>query len=316
MTPDKGFLSRSHVPGNDSPSRNANELAWPPDTAVSIDGCAGYGRGSGRGSKGLSVGIMGPQAEFDSHSQWSTESSLEESLRFGECLVCSNLIESERREIEFFLWDGMNSPHVLSEFLESGGFCPRHFWMAERVEEDGWPAGGVGIATLCERLVERAIRKLPRDAELTRRETTGPFRLRRETTVPQSGLECIFCRQRNERERSILDALQYLKNKAAWSRRIAQSPPCMHHALMALRIWRDPADKLELCSGLGMRLQELEADLKEFVRKHDWNHRDEPLGREKDAVLRAMQILTGLQRQFPLRKIGAEGGGSNDTRQR
>jgi hypothetical protein len=266
--------------------------------------------------KERSVGIVGPQAEFDSQSQWSTESSLEQSLRFGECLVCSNLIDSERRAIDFFLWDGVNSPHVLSEFLESGGFCPRHFWMAKRVEDDGWPAGGIGIAALCESLVEGAITKLPRDANLTHRGGTGPFRPRREVSVPQWGSGCIFCRHRIEREQSLLDVLQYLKNKAAWSQRVGQSPLCVHHALMALQVWRDPADKVELCSRLRARLQQLGADLKEFIRKRDCNHRDEPPGREKAAVLGAVQMLAGPQRQFPVQKIGAEGGGNNDTRQR
>jgi hypothetical protein len=260
------------------------------------------------------VRTIGSHAEVDSHSRWSSESSLEESLRLGECLICSNLIDSERDAIRSFLWDGMASPDVRGQFLKGGGFCPRHFWIAKRVENEGWPSGGISVAVLCQDLIERLIANLPHDADLTRREAMGPFRLRRKVQFPQLGSECIFCRDRIEREQSLLDDLQYLKNKASWSERVVQSPLCVHHALMALQIWRDPADKLDLCSPLRARLQGIQADLKEFIRKHDWKHRDEPPGREKDAALRAMQILTGQQRQFPLQKTDWEGGGDNGTR--
>jgi hypothetical protein len=118
--------------------------------------------------------------------------------------------------------------------MKGAGFCPRHFWMANRVEDDGWPAGGIGVAALCESLVERVITNLPRDSDLTRRERMGPFRVRRQATVPQSGSGCIFCRRRIEREYTVLDTLQYLKNKTTWSERLAQPPLCLYHGLMAL----------------------------------------------------------------------------------
>jgi hypothetical protein len=261
------------------------------------------------------VRITSSQAEFESQSHWFTESSLSESLRFGECLICSNLIHSERHAIHSFLWEGMMSPHVRGAFLEGGGFCARHFWIAKRTEEDGWRSGGVGVAILCENLVDHAIRELPREAELTRR-TMGPFQFKRTVNVPPPGAGCIFCHDWMVREEALLEILEYLRHKPAWFEKLERSPLCVHHALMALQIWREPDDKLQLRCALEEHLRQLLADLKEFIRKHDWNHRDEPLGREKDAVLRAIQVLTGLARQFPVPKTEVEGGGDNDTRKR
>jgi hypothetical protein len=261
------------------------------------------------------VRIANQQAQFESHPRWFIEMSLADTLRLGECLVCSNLLYSERRAIHSFLWEGMMSSQVRGKFLKGGGFCSRHFWIAKRIEDDCWPAGGIGIAILCENLVAHAIADLPRETDLGRPEHMNPFRRKRDIQVPLHGFDCMFCRDWLEREESLIETLEYLGNNPTWSQKLEQSPLCVHHALLALRIWRDTEDKQQARSALETRLRELQADLNEFIRKHDWNHRDEPFGRERDAVERAIQVLTGLARQFPLQRIGCEGGRNNVTRE-
>jgi len=256
------------------------------------------------------------QAEFDRHSHWFTESSLTESSRSGDCLICSNLVHSERQMIHSFLWEGMMSSQARTDFLEGGGFCPRHFWIAKRIEEDEWPSGGIGVAILCESIVAKAIQDLPNPKELSRRPAIGPFREKPRVEVSSPGSDCIFCRDQRDREESLVEILEFLKHKPGWSEKLAQSPLCVRHALMAFRMWREPVDKLQLRTALDEYLCQLQTDLKEFIRKHDWNYRHEPLGREKNAVIRAIQALTGLARQFPVQKFGAEGGNANGTRER
>ena len=109
-----------------------------------------------------------------------------------------------------------------------------------------------------------------------------------------------------DREQSLVEALQYLRHRPEWKQHLEQSPFCVYHALLASRIWKQAEDRQELYSTLAARLRELQAQLREFIRKHDWNYRDEPLGRERDSVVRAMQVLTGLQKQFPLQKAVTE----------
>jgi len=262
------------------------------------------------------VQIADPQAKFDSRSHWFTESSLAGSARLGECLVCSNLSEWERQAIHSFLWEGMMSPVVRREFLKGRGFCGRHFWIAKRIEDDGWRAGGIGLAILCENLVEHATAELPTEAELNRHELISPFRRKRDIHAFIAGSGCIFCRDRMEREESLVEILEYLKNKPTWSGRLEQSPLCLHHAMLALEIWREPEDKRQLRAALETQLRRLQADLNNFIRKHDWNHREEPMGREKDAVPRTIQVLTGLLRQFPFQKAGLRGRANNGNGER
>lgn len=260
--------------------------------------------------------VTDSRAEFESRSHWFTESSLEESLRPGECLVCSNLDRSERHSIHSFLWEGMMSPHARTAFLAGRGFCARHFGIAKRIEDECWPAGGIGVAILCENLIDQAVEQLPAQEDLSRPDSHGLFRRKREARLCSPGSECIFCRERSEREGSLLDALQFLKYRPAWAQNLRRSPLCVCHSLLALRIWKNPTDRQQLRTTLVGYLQELQAELREFIRKHDWNCRDEPLGPEKDSVFRAIQILTGLQRQFPFQGTGAEGDRSNGTRKR
>jgi Family of unknown function (DUF6062) len=260
--------------------------------------------------------MASPQTQSESRPYWVTEMSLAESLRLGDCLVCSNLIHSERHAIFSFLWEGMMSPDAREKFLNGEGFCARHFWIAKRIEDDSWRAGGIGVAILCENLVARAVANLPRGADLSRREATNRLSRKRKVDARPPGSGCTFCRGRIEREVWLIESLEYLKNKPTWSERLEQSPLCVDHAMLAFEIWREPDDKLQLRASLEAGLRQLQADLNEFIRKHDWNHREEPLGREKDAVPRAIQVLTGLFGQFPFQKAGPEGGRNNGTRER
>lgn len=260
--------------------------------------------------------IEGSQAEFDSHSHWFTESSLAESSRIGECLVCSNLTHCERQAILSFLWEGMMSPRGRSAFLKGNGFCARHFWIAKRIEEDEWPARGLGVAILCENLVAIAIEELPSTKDLSRRPALGPFRHKPTVNVPGGGRGCMFCRDWYTREESLIDILQYLKHKPNWSEKIAGSHFCVRHGMMALQAWKDASDKLQLRAELEEQLHQLQADLKEFIRKRDWNYRNEPVGREQDAVFRAIQFLIGPARQFPMQRASAEGRRNNGSRNR
>jgi Family of unknown function (DUF6062) len=256
------------------------------------------------------------QAAFRNRSHWFTEMSLADSLRVGECLICSNLIYSERRAIHSFLWEGMMSSLAREEFLKGGGFCPRHFWIAKGIENEGSPASGIGVAILCENLVALAIAESPRDMTLEHREPVNPFRRKRDVDMPPPGSGCMFCRDRIEREESLIATLEDLKRRPIWSEKLEQSPLCVYHARLALAIWKDSEQKQLIRSALEARLKELQADLNEFIRKHDWNHRNEPLAREKDAVERAIQSLSGLEGQFPLTKTGSEGGRNHGSGER
>lgn len=126
----------------------------------------------------------------------------------------------------------------------------------------------------------------------------------------------MFCIDWAEREKSLVMKLEQLHRMPEWSEKLGQSPLCLRHALSSAVAWKDSEEKRQIRNTLERRLREIQADLTEFIRKHDWNLRNEPLGREEEAVERAIEMLAGLERQFPRRRTRAEGGRANGTRRR
>jgi hypothetical protein len=252
-----------------------------------------------------------------SRTHWFTELSLEESFCPGDCLVCSNLIHAEQRAIHSFLYEGMMSSIVRNRFLKGGGFCVRHFWIAKRIEDDCWPSGGIGMAILCENLATKALSELREHANASRHGSRRAFRQNRDSffTPPPSD-DCMFCDDGAKREVALIETLEDLKLDPNWFEKLKRAPLCFRHGLIALRFWSNPLNKQEIRQELEALLQQLQLDLNEFIRKHDWNHRDEAAGREKDAVPRAIRALTGLERQFPVQRSKVNGGNGNGTGQR
>jgi hypothetical protein len=59
---------------------------------------------------------------------------------------------------------------------------------------------------------------------------------------------------------------------------LARNDLCIQHAQLVLQIWKDRGKRVGLFEQLKSRVSELAADLREFIRKHDYQYRNEPLG--------------------------------------
>ena len=83
---------------------------------------------------------------------WFTRSTLSKVFAPGGCALCAVVHASERKGIHSFLYESMMSASVRQKFLDGGGFCSRHFWMAKEIEEETWLRGSIAVAILCEDL--------------------------------------------------------------------------------------------------------------------------------------------------------------------
>lgn len=235
---------------------------------------------------------------------WITRSSLRESFRAGECIVCSNQIASERHSIHSFLYEGMMSPEVRGDFLAGGGFCARHFWVAKRIEEECWHAGGIGLALLCEDLLKRVASAVP---PLTRGASASPFDRARLGPLSDDQVAsrwgCFFCTESWRHELDVLVQLDDLVFEPEWRELLLQSSLCVRHAWLASGLWKNVESLAWLRSRFEAQVTELSGGIAEFVGKQDWQHRKEPRGEEKFAVARTISFLVGLSRQFPVREL-------------
>lgn len=213
-------------------------------------------------------------------------SAIEEALKKGGCPVCVAVSASERRGIHSFLYEGMMSPIVREDFLKGSGFCSAHFTMAKAIEDECWPTGGFGMAILCEDLVRYAMRIVQE-----RTPAAGRPQSKQEVFTPGSG--CLFCKDNKRKERSLLEVLEELSDEDQFARPLKQGRLCLSHSLLALEMWTDDEKRQWIAKALDRCSEQLRADLREFIRKHDYQFRHEPKGSEHDSVERSAEFLFG-----------------------
>jgi len=191
------------------------------------------------------------------------------------------------------------SPEPRAIFLRSGGFCLRHFWIAKRIEEECWPAGGIGVAILCENLLDEFSSPALLAGQNRRYSRRPPFSQQKEREPRLPGFACTFCRDNQEREYALLEELNGLVTEDEWSKLLSVAPLCLRHAWLALRLWQGDEARAWIEKYFRTRRDQLAADVKEYIRKRDWQYRDEPPGSEQAAVPHAIEFLVGLVDQFP-----------------
>jgi hypothetical protein len=223
---------------------------------------------------------------------WASRTGLSKAFAMGGCAICNAVHAAERKGIHSFLYEGMMFPFVRQQFLEGGGFCLRHFWMAKEIEDETWLTGGFGMAILCESLTRLADTGLSEVAAVDPNARPTLLR-RREAHVFLPGHDCIFCRDNREKERFLAEVLENLVDEEEFQKPLATHGLCIRHGELALQIWSDQEKRKELFAQLQTRVNELAADLREFIRKRDYQYRSEPPGREQDSVLRAMRFFFG-----------------------
>jgi hypothetical protein len=223
---------------------------------------------------------------------WFTRDTLSKAFARGGCAICNAVHAAERKSIHSFLYEGMMFPSVRQKFLAGGGFCLRHFWMAKEIEDEAWQTGGFGLAILCEDLARSASSGLAAVKAVAR--TSRPSLFRR--SEPQGfvpGENCMFCQDNREKAQFLAEALEELSDEQEFAGPLAANGLCIPHGQLALQIWKDSAKRDRLFSQLEARISELADDLREFIRKHDYQYRHEPPGREQDSVLRSMRLFAG-----------------------
>ena len=178
------------------------------------------------------------------------------------------------------------SPTVRTDFLNGGGFCALHFAMAMDIEEECWQAGGIGMAILCEDVVHRAMAA----AEQMPSGNDGP-RMKSDRFEP--GAACIFCEERRRKERALVEVLEELADEEEFNRPIKDGRLCLRHVRLAHQSWAEPAKREWLKTALSQRASQLLDDLRELIRKYDYQFKNEPKGREQNSVLGCAEFLFG-----------------------
>lgn len=207
---------------------------------------------------------------------------------FGEpgCPVCRVVLRAVERFIQGTNRDLVNTPDVWNEIMASLGFCNLHAqqWLAT--------AHPLGTAYIYETLLERIGKEIEqqkpaRGAGLRSRLGAGNA----SALMPEK--RCLICIQRDEQEALLISTLLKGLGEASFrSAYQASSGLCFPHLRRALGSANAESFKLLRTHALNEQAR-LRDQLKEIIRKHDYRFRDEPIGEERDATERAVNLVAG-----------------------
>ena len=226
---------------------------------------------------------------------------LRDALALPGCPVCRLAADDARRYLDGLLWEQVTDPGIRAKVRRARGFCRDH---ARGLDHAG---ASLGAAILMQDILQHALSTLERarfqtPPPLSRRrvqETLDPAQPSSATAELVDALTpeepCPACARAREMEAIYLDSLveQLLVKGGLLPAYRGSAGLCLPHFRMALARVREPAIFRALVEAQRGVWQELEAGLREQIRKNDHRYHDEPWGAESDAWLRALVAVSG-----------------------
>jgi len=213
-------------------------------------------------------------------------------LRHPGCPVCLGANRAAWRYIDGLLWELVNDPGVRARLRESHGFCREH---ALLVLDIGLEQGNaLGIAILYEDLLTHISQKAV-CAPRGRRENLLQSRRRPDPTRLAPRGDCPACETGRHVAANYLRILATADAASEIGRAARQESRglCVSHLVHGLRLAPSPEHADRLLDIYLRGESELRTDLREFIRKQNWWHQEEPFGQEVGAWKRAVYRVIG-----------------------
>jgi len=244
---------------------------------------------------------------------------LRRAFREGGCPVCRLRQQEERRYLFNLLYENVNDGSTRRHLVRSLGLCPEHAWALQAIEQERWH-DGLGVSIIYEDLAGRVLsglteyleanpppraqRRVPLRQRLERWGAAGRWLARRlSSPVPGAPLlarispvaSCRACELGDKVEKTYLDWLvQGLADPEFRELYAASDGLCLPHLRRALSGVQDEGAVRCLAEVAVAGLDPLLHNLREYVRKRDWNNRQEPrTGHEDASWVRAGAFFAG-----------------------
>ena len=235
----------------------------------------------------------------------STAYNLLEACRAPGCPVC----RLEQRDVERYLdrkfYENVNTPAWRDQLRASLGFCHEHAWLAvnKRLGD------ALGFSIIYRDIVNSILTQLSDDDSMVRtsRKWTSSLQKIPEATrkliekilavlIPRK--RCPVCEHRDETTRRALSVLVEELDKLQMSDALEASDGlCLPHLRMTLEQVKEVSACETLINIHREKLENLSAELGEFIRKNDYQAIKEGFGREGDAWLRAVGMIVGSRKE-------------------
>lgn len=221
------------------------------------------------------------------------------------CAICHVLTCSTDRFLDSLLYEYANDPDSHRAFRKGRGLCNLHSWQLQT-----YHAGVLGVAILYAATLDEVLNVLAQAPP----ETDRRFSLKHvfgsqghEGALLADRLEpagpCIVCEQLELAEARYTWILSHHIFDERLQHAYRQSHGlCLPHFRMALRQAPDPASVRRLVEIQREHWSKLADEVREFIRKSDYQHVNERMEAERDSWLRAIARMAGEKGVFGLRR--------------
>lgn len=231
-----------------------------------------------------------------------TSIQLETALKLPGCPVCRLSQEAVQKSADGFLYENTMNPDWRKPIMAAHGFCPTHTKLLVAVEmSSSGPVLGINY------IYEQLARQVADELET---QNSGPQSwLRKLSQVWHPGKEpapsCPLCVFQAQTEANLLDGLfeelaggdLQFRNSYTHSNGL-----CYAHLIRGLRQYAKsyPSACRFLIGLTQTRLRGQSAEMREYIRKHDWHYRNESISNDElSAWKRTLTFFTGLpEEQF------------------
>jgi len=227
--------------------------------------------------------------------------NLLEACRAEGCPICRLEQDSVERYLDNQFYENVNSPKWRDRLRDSLGFCREHAWLGvnKRLGD------ALGYSIIYHDILNSILRRWE-DKQSPARPLRGGTSLRRQ--IPESvrnliesvwtaltpGKVCPVCEYRDQTTRSLLSVLvDELKRPEMTNALQASDGLCLPHLREALDQNKHVSGVEALLAVHREKLNSLQAELAEFIRKNDYQAISEGFGKEGDAWLRAIRMVAG-----------------------
>ncbi len=222
------------------------------------------------------------------------------------CPLCCEMARATAKYMRHFVREGKSDAGVWEGLLRSRGLCHRHALVMLRAEASEY-GDGLSTATLYDWLLDDLLRTVEGEAaagsprgwrDLFRRDGEPlPTTRRLVERLAPSG-PCQACVHLEEYEKAAAWGFQRFVAPSGGEAEFREgferaAPLCLPHFRAVLIETVDEATLNYLIDVQERKLQALSRELKEYLRKHNYQYSHEPMGREKDSWRRALRAFVG-----------------------
>jgi len=220
-----------------------------------------------------------------------------EACREPGCPVCRLEQRAVERYLDNHFYENVNSPRWRDQLRASHGFCHEHAWLTvnQRLGD------ALGFSIIYQDILNAILSQLNEagsPGSASRRQTSSKLPVREFigkmllAFTPRK--RCPACEHLDEATRNILSALIEDLDVADLTEALQASDGlCLPHLRLALGYVKDASTCEKLLAIHREKLESLKTELGEFIRKNDYQAIKEGFGREGDAWLRAVSMITG-----------------------